>query len=383
MCKLKNNNINILLFFFLLLLTCPTRIVLSIFPANIKVGVRLLVFIILFILYASKVIKEKKIDMFPIFMFLYFSWFLIVSIINKSDGIQIAVYQLIIGMSSVFFVNCFIDYKKEFIYCSYLYFLFFTLLNFVFDLFTNFSDYIFINSNDNLYFYMPLLLFSFLILEYNKKFVYLNIVSYIIMILTSYIQDATSTGILVVFFIIYFYIFNNKKFYLFFNVFTYSLVFIISFFLIVWMGTKSPIMPVFSSLLNKSITLSDRTPIYDLAVAKILEKPVLGYGVLTYESMYSHIEFTHCHSIILDQLFKGGIIGLLLFCFIIFYIIRYVVDIKIFDKYNYLILTFLFIFLLRNVLESPPFDSLAYFLSSSYFISTIKKDYIIISNIKK
>lgn len=376
MCKLKNNNINILLFFFLLLLTCPTRIVLAIFPSNMKVVIRLIVFIILFFMYIFKVIKDKKINLFPLFMLIYMSWFLINSIIHHSDGIQIAVYQLIIGMSSVFFVNYFVDYKKEFVYCSYWYFLFFTLLNFVFDLFTNFSDIIFINSNDNLYFYMPLLLFSFLILEYNKKFVYLNIVSYIIMILTSYIQDATSTGILVVLFIIYFYIFNNKKFYLFFNVFTYSLVFIISFFLIVWMGTKSPIMPVFSSLLNKSITLSDRTPIYDLAVAKIIEKPILGYGVLTYESMYSHIEFTHCHSIILDQLFKGGIIGLLLFCFIIFYIIVYVVDIRIFDKYNYLILTFLFIFLLRNVLESPPFDSLAYFLSLPYFLSNTNKIYI-------
>lgn len=359
-----------LLVFYLILffIYTPKFILIDVFPIYVKVGLRLVCITIIFFLSLIKMFKEKKIDRFSLVFLIYSLWFLIVTVINKGYIVN-AIYQgILLSLACLLFVFYYIDNKKSFIINSYIYFSILTICNLLFSIIFNINNFIFMNSNNNFYFYLPLVLFSILVLEFNKKFIYLNIILYSIISYTSILYDATSTLILISFFIMFCYFFNNKFFIYFFNKYTYIFILMLVFIFVILPGSNSIILPVFSKLLNKSITLTGRTPIYDLVVKRIIENPILGYGILNDESFFQLINHYNCHNILFDQIFKGGILGLVLFIFLIYYVIKDVLRTNI-EKYKNIFITFIFVYFLRNMFESPAMETLAYSLSLVYYMS--------------
>lgn len=79
-------------------------------------------------------------------------------------------------------------------------------------------------------------------------------------------------------------------------------------------------------LLGKDVTFTGRLTIWDNAINCVLNKPILGYGVLTNDSMINYLGrsstgiwagATHCHCQFLQIAFQGGFIALLLMISII------------------------------------------------------------------
>lgn len=63
-----------------------------------------------------------------------------------------------------------------------------------------------------------------------------------------------------------------------------------------------------TAILNKSITLTGRTAIWNIAVEKILQKPLIGYGFIESNMFGLSFKITHAHSLLLNLLLLGGII---------------------------------------------------------------------------
>ncbi len=71
-----------------------------------------------------------------------------------------------------------------------------------------------------------------------------------------------------------------------------------------------------SGTLKKSLTLSGRTLIWERAIHYILEQFIIGYGCETRAVTLSKIIFNHVHNIMLEILYRGGLIGMILFIFV-------------------------------------------------------------------
>lgn len=65
--------------------------------------------------------------------------------------------------------------------------------------------------------------------------------------------------------------------------------------------------------LDKSITLGGRIPVWEKSLYYIKEQPLIGFGYETRSVTLSKIIFNHTHNIVLEILYRGGIIGLVLF----------------------------------------------------------------------
>lgn len=65
------------------------------------------------------------------------------------------------------------------------------------------------------------------------------------------------------------------------------------------------------------MTFTGRTRIWDNAIEFIKARFIIGYGKETgavIASKLGDIKFTHAHNTILDVLYKGGIVSLIIFC---------------------------------------------------------------------
>lgn len=70
---------------------------------------------------------------------------------------------------------------------------------------------------------------------------------------------------------------------------------------------------------NKDLTLSSRIFIWQRALAHIQKSQWIGYGNENPEFTTAIIGINHTHNLILEILYRGGIIGLILFSFALFY----------------------------------------------------------------
>ncbi len=71
--------------------------------------------------------------------------------------------------------------------------------------------------------------------------------------------------------------------------------------------------PIIENVFNKKLTLSGRTLIWEKAYAEIAKSPLIGYGCEPVDVSIVKIILNHAHNLYLEILYRGGIIGLLLF----------------------------------------------------------------------
>ena len=72
------------------------------------------------------------------------------------------------------------------------------------------------------------------------------------------------------------------------------------------------------ALLGKSVTLSGRVPIWNKALDAIANHPLFGNGILTSNEAINMLGITHCHNLVVQILFTGGLISLSLFVLSLF-----------------------------------------------------------------
>ena len=74
---------------------------------------------------------------------------------------------------------------------------------------------------------------------------------------------------------------------------------------------------IIENVFQKKMTLSGRTDIWESALYYIAQSPISGYGTEDRDLNIVKITFNHCHNIVLEILYRGGAIGLILFLIVL------------------------------------------------------------------
>ena len=327
----------------------PPRILLSL-SSKYNVGIRIVFISVLILIKIINIIKTKKIDLFILFYIVYALYLFIITFINRGY-IESALYQYgALSVGCILFVDIFSDNIDEFLISSYIYFLIFIVLNF-FAMIIYHKNLIYGNTNNNFIFYFLFVFFSFFTNNKNKFILPFNIFIYLLILYCSYRFNATNTLIIILFYTIFLYIFNNEKCYKLFNNYTYLLIILLLFVLVVLPGEKSILSTIVSKIFNKPTTLSGRSLIYQNSINQFLKSPLIGFGLLKTADAKSILGNSWTHNLFLEQMVSGGIIGLILFLFILVYT---VICIERVNKLNikYILSTTLFFYLFRNMFET-------------------------------
>lgn len=78
-------------------------------------------------------------------------------------------------------------------------------------------------------------------------------------------------------------------------------------------GIGSGILSKIALFLGKDPTFTGRSYIWEKSIYWFLQNPILGNGVETEDTLYMKIGMNHCHNILLQILYNGGIICMILF----------------------------------------------------------------------
>ena len=156
----------------------------------------------------------------------------------------------------------------------------------------------------------------------------------------------------------------------------YIIIYIILFFGIIIFRIQNIFSFIIVDMLNKDLTFTGRTNIWDTAINLIKRKFLIGYGCQTQEMrtyMFNNYEAVHAHNMILDLLYQGGIVLFTLFsallinienkvrkfentqlgCFfawsLLIYLIVWLTEVYAFEKFLWIFLIFYNIEILINV----------------------------------
>ena len=114
---------------------------------------------------------------------------------------------------------------------------------------------------------------------------------------------------------------NGKRFL--YRLFDYKIIiglYILTAICLISINSLTFVQKIVVNILHKDATLTTRTYIWQMMLKKIVQKPFWGYGILnqeTYISITNSPYANSAHSIILGLLIEGGIVGGLLYFFIL------------------------------------------------------------------
>jgi O-antigen ligase len=252
--------------------------------------------------------------------------------------------------------------KNPVVYFKYVFFVLFILamINFVTVLFLDYL-YVIVNRygwtapgwflghrNQHVYFLLPLVIISFILkeLHYHKTYFWIAFSLFISLITVVTTWSATSIVTLSLM-AIYFVFIYNKKSRKIFNIKTYMFVFLM-FTIILLLQFQEYFAFIIEDLLDRNLTFTMRTTIWNEAVDLIQKKPWFGHG---YGEIVFRNNLESTHNAFFQILFNGGIISLILCTIILLVVVNRLKE----NKYNKIsdILQFaIFLYLIQMLFES-------------------------------
>lgn len=120
-------------------------------------------------------------------------------------------------------------------------------------------------------------------------------------------------------------VFSKVKWATIINSFVLTLGDIVAFFLLVVFRALNWFSFIIVDILHRNITLTGRTLLWDVLYQYIQQKPITGYGVLSNSQTADMLYRTwavHAHNLVLQYLFNGGIIAIIIFIAFNIYFLR-------------------------------------------------------------
>ena len=180
----------------------------------------------------------------------------------------------------------------------------------------------FLGYKSSFQFYLyPAFILSFIFLNYSKKQIISSLIVVLCLLEACLGKNYMLLVVLIVCIFLYYFI-NVDKLKI-FNPFTCIVTLIIINIGLVSMYLLNIefVNILLTKILNKSVTLSGRAIIWACTLINIHKKPWFGYGTLSIEQRYQTFHgVPHSHNQILQVLFEGGGIGLIVYLIIIFYV---------------------------------------------------------------
>ena len=287
---------------------------------------RILIIVIgLFIFFKN--IKTNNISKLSLVLILFYFILLFSTFLNNNSTLMNEIFNAIFTISFCYIVEAMTKYNaKSFFKIGYIYLFILALIN-IYTIF-RYPNGMWISSagywqnwflgydNNHINTLFPLLIFGYLydITKFNKlKFNYLLAV---LLVLLTFIKTWSVTSLVgIILFIMYLIIIDNKR--KAFNLTKYLKYYIIVFLVIVMFRFQNILSYLVINVLKKDLTFSGRTKIWDYVMKYITKKPILGYGIQDSNVRYHLSSFNpsyHAHNLLLELLYRGGII--LLICFL-------------------------------------------------------------------
>lgn len=227
--------------------------------------------------------------------------------------------------------------------------------------------------NNHIIILLPLIVFGYI---YNmKKHGKLNIYFYFMLFIVNFtvIKSWSATSIvgimLIDIFIMYSKNINIK------NIVKLFKLYVILFFLIILFRFQNIFSYLIVDILKKDLTFSNRTYIWDYIIKFITKKPLLGYGIqnsnIRFNISRSYKSF-HAHNIFLETIYRGGIILLIVFLIMIYFVIK-----KLKEYNNEFSKFFMWVIFVYGVILFTEFFepvNFVYLLVIFYNISHIRKE---------
>ena len=278
------------------------------------------------------IIKYGKFSKFIFSFAIYFLILNISTILNKADisgGIFLTIRTMAICMLIDYGLKkdtkTFLD-SFEFLLSTLVYMNLISILIFTDGMYVNTSvgyteNWLLGYRNLHILYILPAILVSFLNSYYTKgKLCNRN---YILLVLSllSIVLVKSSTSLVGITVLIVFLVLNkilkNEKI---FNIKNYFLVYIVSFFSIVIFRIQNLFKFIIVGILDRDLTFTGRTYIWDYVIEFIKQKPIIGYGIEESNVRLNKTTFivsTHAHDQILEIIYKSGLIGIIVYAYIL------------------------------------------------------------------
>ena len=149
-------------------------------------------------------------------------------------------------------------------------------------------------------------------LYYNKKYILLTIVFIVITLFTFVAKEAaTATASTICFLLMLAFglIARNKRI----NLFFIACVLGVAISVVAVVAIGSGFMTDVAHFFGRGASFSGRNLIWERSIEWFLETPVFGQGIDQTATTYLKLGQTHCHNILLEILYSGGIISLTFF----------------------------------------------------------------------
>lgn len=199
------------------------------------------------------------------------------------------------------------------------------------------------------------------------------IIPFALTLISYYIRWSVGAMIGCIILLFYFLIFYRKpKFTKYLNIRTFYWGAFILFLLIVVFGIQNSFSFIIEDIFHKNVNLTGRTTIWQDCFEQILHHPILGIGMMNYETRFSMLGIYHAHCTFLNVILESGLVGLFSYFYLWHLIIKALllnketrmVNLLSFSFLSYLIMT------LVDVIDNAEvlfvFYNLAYF--SSYIL---------------
>lgn len=170
--------------------------------------------------------------------------------------------------------------------------------------------------------------------------------------------------------IILFLLFFNRKIWRFvFNNYIYLGTFLVAFVTLVVFPNNGLLFKIITSVTGKDITFTGRTDIWQHAIKKISESPLIGYGYQTTEintAWLGSIHAVHPHNLILGITYETGLIGFVIFI-MIFLLTIYRISQIYPGKIQWFMYISIFSFLVMSIFELYSRSFIFFFLGIIYY----------------
>ena len=174
--------------------------------------------------------------------------------------------------------------------------------------------------NAHIIFMLPAIYFSLLLSHFRKNKRGLNVlILLIISAMTVFITwSATSiiSIVMIAVFIFIIYAYPNSRI---FNILNYSIITVAAILAIIVFRLQENFSYIIEDLLNRSVTFTGRTILWDRYIYEIGNNPIIGYGVGTADKLYKTVGYQgHGHNYYINLMYQGGLVALALFVIMIF-----------------------------------------------------------------
>lgn len=228
---------------------------------------------------------------------------MLVEMMIKQDKLLLKAMSIVLGILSLIHIYTMFKYYPIGMYIDEL----------------NHNDYYFLGYDNTSFFQVfPFVIYSTCYLYYKngKNGVLTYLISFIVGFAYLYVKSTTAAIMMIIF--IMFLLINDLKFFRsfsdkFLNIKNIIIIVLTIFVFVVFIEGSQYFEKFLIQGLNKNTTLSGRTYIWEQAINYIKQSPIIGYGLESTSVLLSKFNINHVHNIILDIIYKGGIIAFIFY----------------------------------------------------------------------